>query len=211
MSRADNRPSSLPRLCLTATGALLSLSLLAGCNAFTSPNYFPKGYVYHNDTYKSPTPSPSLKFTQEMRDTMTAQQAEQFRDSIYNLVQSLTARAGLPPKAVFVQKPQPMAPFYGHLDNDLRESLRHSGYTIADTPDNAYVFAYSAIVAKEARPEDTNVHLILHVYDSLGKEAKLLTREEGDYRIDGADELFLPFAVFPDLGIQPTGPARYRE
>lgn len=193
-------------------GALfVCVSLLTGCNAFTFPNYFPKGYAYHDDPYKSPTPPPSIHFTQEMRNTMTAEQSQQFRDSTYQLVQALTARAGLPPKSVFIQKPRPMSPFYSHLDNDLRESLRHSGYTIADKPDNAYVFAYSAEVDRKAKPEGTNVHLTLHVYDGIGKEAKRLTREEGDYRIEGAEVLFVDLPAFPDLRTQPTGPTRYPE
>lgn len=124
-----------------AFSAALSLS---ACNTFTRPNFFPTGYVYHGQPYKSQPPGDSTRFTEAQRRTMTAEQADQFRLSIYALVESLTTRAGMPPKAVYVVQAEPMTPFFARLDNDLRESLRHMGYTLADTPENAYAFTYTA-------------------------------------------------------------------
>ena len=191
---------------------LVLSSCVAALAACSSPNSLPRGYVYHSHEYKSPNPPPSPKFTEKQRATMGPEQADQFRMAVYQLVENLTNRAGLPPKAVYVLKPEPMTPFYANMDNDLRESLRHQGYKLSDTPDDAYVFAYSAVVAKadKDKPADDmspNAHLMLFVFDSAGEDAKLLTQEEGDFYIKGAEHLNIPFASFPGQLIpEPTGP-----
>lgn len=200
--------SRVPHIVLAAVGATL-----AAC----SPNAMPKGYVYHDDTYKSPNPPESPKFTQLQRSTMGPEQADQFRLAVYQLVDNLTMRAGMPPKPIFVHKPEPMTPFYANLDNDLRESMRHVGYRLSDTPDGAYVFAYTAETAKKEKgaPDDgtPNVRITLYVFDQIGENGKLLTQEAGDFYIRGAEELNVPFASFPGVLIpEPTGPgANFRE
>ncbi len=190
---------------LILSGSLIALAACSG------PNSIPRGYVYHSHEYKSPNPPPSKKFTEKQRATMGPEQADQFRMSVYQLVENLTNRAGLPPKPVYVLKPEPMTPFYANMDNDLRESLRHQGYKLSDTPEDAYVFAYSAVVSKDKdrAPEDMspNAHLMIFVFDSAGEDAKLLTQEEGDFYIKGAETLNIPFASFPGQLIpEPTGP-----
>lgn len=193
--------------------------ILATCVAACAPNAMPTGYVYHAQEYKSPNPPESSKFTDEQRATMSPEQADQFRMSVYQLVENLTRRAGMPPKEIFIVKPQPMTPFYANMDNDLRESMRHMGYRLADTPDNAYAFAYSAYVLKEGdivkggdAGQKPNIRLTLHVFDKAGKGARLLTEETGDFYIQGADKLDVPFASFPGKMIpEPTGPGTFRE
>lgn len=186
--------------------SLLAVSTCAMLAACSMPNSLPRGYVYHQDEYKSPNPPPSSKFTMDQRATMGPEQADQFRMAVYSLVESLTNRAGMPPKPIYVMKPEPMTPFYANMDNDLRESLRHLGYRLSDSPEGAYAFAYNATVIKKPKVEgaeppaiDTspNVHLVIHVLDGVGEEAKLLTKEEGDFYIRGAEELNVPFATFP--------------
>lgn len=199
-----HKKSILSALVLSSCVAALGL---AAC----SPNAVPKGYAYHDDPYKSPNPPESPKFTELQRSTMGPEQAEQFRMSVYQLVDTLTTRAGLPPKPVFVVKPEPMTPFYANLDNDLRESLRHVGYRLADTPDDAYAFTYNAEMLKSepAQPGDTspNVRITLHVHDKVGEDSRMLTQESGDFYIQGAEKLNVRFASFPGTFIpEPTGP-----
>lgn len=196
--------------------SVLSLCALSACMA---PNFFPDGYVYHDKPYKSQTPAPSMKFTELQRKTMGPEQADQFRLSIYQLVENLTRRAGMPPKSIYVMKPEPMTPFYANLDNDLRESMRHIGYTLTDKPEGAYVFTYSASVLKKKAPPQEgdvspNVHIALQVFDGVGEGSKMLTIEEGDFYIKGAETLAVPFAIFPGvkeaIGVtipEPSGPA----
>ncbi|PZQ46745.1 MAG: hypothetical protein DI551_04650 [Micavibrio aeruginosavorus] len=195
--------TKLPYLALTACAALAACSV---------PNSLPRGYVYHDQPYKSPNPPESSKFTAAQRSTMGPEQADQFRLALYSLVEKLTERAGMPPKPVYVLKPDPMTPFYANMDNDLRESLRHIGYRLSDTPEGAYVMAYTAVVAKKVKgaPADDatpNTHLALYVFDGVGENAKRLTQEEGDFYIRGAEELNVRFASFPGVLIpEPTGP-----
>lgn len=180
---------------------VLSACALAALAACSTPNSIPRGYAYHDREFKSPNPDPSKKFTQVQRNTMGPEQADQFRMAVYQLVENLTNRAGMPPKAVYVLKPEPMTAFYANMDNDLRESLRHLGYRLSDSPDDAYVFAYTAVTAKKDKmkvPEEAlpNAHITLYVFDGVGEDAKLLTQEAGDFYIRGAEELNVPFASF---------------
>jgi hypothetical protein len=201
--------------------SVLAVSACAALAACSMPNSLPRGYVYHQDEYKSPNPPESPKFTSQQRSAMGPEQADQFRLAVYGLVENLTNRAGMPPKPVFVMKPEPMTPFYANMDNDLRESLRHMGYRLADTPEGAYAFAYNANILKkpktpkgEAAVIDTspNVHLVIHVLDGVGENANVLTQEEGDFYIRGAEDLNVPFASFPGTFIpEPTGPGNFRE
>lgn len=184
---------------------LLGVSLIAvGLGACSTPNSLPRGYTYQHQEFKSPNPAPSRKVTKESRKYMGAEQAEQFRYAVYDLVTKLTDRAGLPPKATYVLQPDPMTPFYGNLDNDMRESLRHTGYTLADTPNGAYVMTYVATLIE--KPEmmqdmpvtnsDPNVTISLYVYDSVGENARMLTEQTGNYYIQGAEALHVPYANF---------------
>lgn len=197
--------------------SLLAVSTCALLAACSPPSSVPRGYTYHQNEFKSPNPPESPKFTTQQRTTMGPEQADQFRTAVYGLTESLTIRAGMPPKPVYVLKPEKMTPFYSNIDNDLRESLRHLGYTISDTPEGAYAIAYNANIPKRpagAPAIDTspNVHLVLYVLDSIGENARLLTQEEGDYYIRGAEDLNVPFATFGGTFIpEPTGPGSFRE
>jgi len=179
---------------------------LAACAA---PNYFPDGYTHHAKAYKSQDPPPSPKFTQEMRATMGPEQADQFRLAVYALVERLTERAGMPPKSVHVVKPDKMTPLHANIDNDLRESLRHMGYKLADMPGpESYAFAYSAAVIKDwngnPMADDgatANVRIALYVYDRAGEGSRLLTQEIGDFYIKGAEVLNIPLTNFPGLAM----------
>lgn len=182
---------------------------LAACD---TPNYIPDGYVHHNKPYKSQTPPPSPKFSPMQRSTMGPEQADQFRMAVYQLVDNLTNRAGMPPKPVYVVKPEKMTPLYTNIDNDVRESLRHIGYRLSDTPDGAYVIAYTAEVLKDkdgkvvstSADQGPNVRLGIHVFDSLGENSKMLTKEEGDFYINGADVMDISPAFFDGVFIPDT-------
>ena len=201
---------------LMKSSALLSVCAcvitLAACD---TPNYIPDGYVHHNKPYKSQTPPPSPKFTPMQRSTMGAEQSDQFRMAVYQLVDNLTNRAGMPPKPVYVMKPEKMTPLYTNIDNDVRESLRHIGYRLSDTPDGAYVIAYTAEVLKDkdgkvvstSADQGPNVRLGVHVFDSLGENSKMLTKEEGDFYINGADVMDISPAFFDGVFI-PDSSAR---
>jgi len=180
----------------TASFSLLSVILLSACA--TNPNYFPDGYKYHGEPYKSAAPGPSSKVTKAQRKTMGPEQAEQFRMALYDLTDKLTERAGLPPKAVYVKPHDPMNAFYAQVDNDLREAMRHLGYTLAAGPDNAYVFTYHAELIEAPKVDEEaiadllenreNVEIILQVFTGVDKAATQLTEERGAYRINGVDE-----------------------
>ena len=124
---------------------------------------------------------------------MDASQAEQFREATYDLLEKLTMRAGMPPKAVYISSPQPMTTFYANIDNDLRESMRHIGYAISDTPQNAYIFTYEATPLMNegdaVAQSINNVQLTLRVFDSYTESARQLTEETGQYFIQGAELL----------------------
>jgi hypothetical protein len=179
----------------------VSVLALTACDA---PNYFPDGYVHHNKPYKSQLPPPSPKFTQAQRGVMGPEQADQFRMAMYQLVDTLTNRAGMPPKPVHVLKPEKMSALDMNLDNDLRESLRHVGYKLSDSPQGAYVMTYAAEVLKDkdgkvlstSAEQGANVRLTLYVHDSVGENSKLLTKESGDFFINGADEMAISPSFF---------------
>ena len=170
----------------------VSAVALTGCE---HPNAMPTGYTYHGETYKSPAPPPSKRITAEQRKYMDSAQAEQFRDAVYELLQRLSIRAGMPPKPVYILAPDPMTPFYANIDNDLREAMRHVGYAISDMPTGAYVFAYDAKLLDVPRDQISrgyaNVELTLKVFDKVGVDARLLTAESGNYYIQGAEVLHI--------------------
>lgn len=179
--------------------AMTSALALGAC--VNTPNAFPTGYVYHNDVYKSPTPQESFDVTDTQRASMGPRQAEQFRIALYDLVQNLTDRAGLPPKPIYVMPHQPMNVFYAQVDNDLREAMRHTGYTLATAEEDAYHFTYQAYslnkllldqkrYPNEVMESGNNVEIVLQVYDSDGADKIMLTEQRGFYHIDGADEYF---------------------
>lgn len=188
----------------------ISTSLLIGASVLTigacsigHPNAIPTGYTHHHKTYKSPTPAPSPRVHEAQRATMDGVQAEQFRSAAYDVISRLTIRAGLPPKPVFVLVPDPMTPFYAHIDNDLRESMRSIGYAISDRPEGAYVFAYSADLIDRPRGMEggaqPNIELILKVFNSADPQALQLTQETGTYFIKGAEEFDVHPTVYADL------------
>jgi hypothetical protein len=176
------------------------LTMLAACSV---PHAVPGGYTYHSDVYKSATPSPSSKVTKSQRAKMGPQQAQQFRDALYDLVDRLTERAGLPPKAVHVIPHEPMNAFYAQVDNDLREAMRHVGYRLASTSEDGYYFTYEAAPIAQAKLDEgeypaaagmnhNNVELSLKVFNGFGKEAVMLTEQSGQYYIEGAESYFGP-------------------
>ncbi len=177
------------KLSFLALGA--SVLSIAACS-YNHPNAMPSGYNYHHDTYKSPTPPASSKITIEERKYMDIAQAEQFRAAVYDLLERMTMRAGMPPKPVYIQAPDPMTTFYANIDNDLREGMRHIGYAISDTPEGAYIFAYEALPISNLEGQavsTNNVELTLRVFDSVSTDARQLTEESGQYFIQGADLL----------------------
>lgn len=190
-------------LCLALGSSVLSL----GACSYNHPNAMPSGYTYHHEDYKSPISPDSQKISIEQRKYMDAAQAEQFRDAVYDLLERLTMRAGMPPKPVFIMAPDPMTTFYANIDNDLRESMRHIGYAISDTPDGAYIFTYEAQEIPAPAVETAqanNVHLTLRVFDSLGENARQLTEESGQYFIQGADLINIAPSKYNVLPTQDT-------
>lgn len=179
----------------------VSVLALAACDA---PNYIPDGYVHHNKPYKSQLPPQSPKFTQVQRTVMGPEQADQFRLAVYQLVDNLTNRAGMPPKPVHVLKPERMSALDMNIDNDLRESLRHVGYKLSDSTEGAYVMTYAAEVLKDkdgkvvstSADQGANVRLTLFIHDGIGETSKLLTKETGDFYINGADEMVISPSFF---------------
>lgn len=172
----------------------LAVSFLIPACSYNHPNPMPSGYSYHHEEYKSPGPKPSSKVTVKQREYMNAAQAEQFRKAVYDLLERLTMRAGMPPKPVYVMAPDPMTTFYANIDSDLREAMRHIGYAISDVPTDAYVFTYEALpVATQNKSVPStgadNVILTLRVYSFNGDEAQQLTEETGQYFIQGAEAL----------------------
>lgn len=175
-----------------------ALLITAAC---AHPSPIPTGYVYHDGLYKSALPPESSKVTKAQRAVMGPEQAQQFRTALYDLVDRLTDRAGLPPKSVYVLPHDPMNAFFAQVDNDLREAMRHTGYTLAASPDNAYTFTYDALLIEKpeldpveypqaAVASDNNVEIILKVFKGAGEQAAQLTEERGLYRIDGAEQYF---------------------
>lgn len=182
-----------------------SLLSLAGC-ASLQPVSMPAGYTYHHQEYQAPPAASSARITTQQRYYMTERQATQFRDAVYNILVRVTQRAGIPPKPVYVLQPQNFTTFYGNIDNDLRESMRHLGYAVSDMPLGAYVFTYDAMLLENTDanyPE--NVEITLSVYDSLGSTARLLTRERGRYYIDGAEHLNIRPTKFKQNQLPPRG------
>jgi hypothetical protein len=176
-----SRPNFKPALAVTGFAALL----LAGC---AQPHAIPTGYTYHTKEFKSATPPPSDKFSDEQRKTMTSAQAEQFRQAVYKLAESLTLRAGMPPKPAYILRPEKMSPFYSNIDNNLNESLRHLGYNLASSPVGAYVFTYRV----ESLGGD-NVRIGLQVHDRIGRDSRMLTEESSTFVISGAEQMMIPY------------------
>lgn len=178
----------------------VSLVALVGCAA---PSAMPTGYNYHHDTYKSATPPPSRKVTAEQRRYMDAAQAEQFRSAVYQLLESLTQRAGMPPKPVYILAPNPMTTFYANIDNDLREGMRHIGYALSDMPTGAYIFTYDAQLLEVPRgyisTGQPNVQLVLKVFDKIGEDARQLSEESGNFYIQGAEGLHIQPSLYDTL------------
>ncbi len=195
------------RTTLLLSTAVFGLSACAGVN----PSSIPTGYTHHAKVYKSADPIQTPRITKKQRASMTAQQAEDFRNAVYNLVDELTLRAGLPPKPVYVAAVTPMTPFYSNIDNDLREALLNAGYVLSDTPRESYVFAYQAFILDAPVPVMTadgkkievsdynNVRLALTVSTGLEKGAKKLTEEVADYKIIGAEDLYMPATLYEFL------------
>ncbi len=180
----------------------LGMALILGTSAISlaacsigHPNSMPTGYTYHHEEYKSPTPTPSSKVTNKQRASMDMVQAEQFRNAVYDLLNKMTMRAGLPPKPVYVLAPDPLTTFYANIDNDLRESMRTLGYAISDVPVGSYVFAYSARELEQSDgidiEEQPNVELIIRVFDAANPNARQLTEEKGRYFIKGVRSLYI--------------------
>jgi len=174
----------------------LSASALAGLSlvACASPGPMPHGYTYHdNGVFQSKTPPKSTRITDAMQANMGAAQAEQFRVATYDLVTRLTARAGLPPQQAYVMSAEPMSAFYTNIDNDLREAMRATGYSLADNAQGAYVFAYDAVLLPGARDVaaadmTANVQLTLFIFNMVNGTLNQLTQETGQYYIQGAED-----------------------
>ncbi len=163
-----------------------------------------RGYVHHNEPYKSPAPGPSSTFTDDQRVAMTPAQAKQIRRAVHDLARALTDRAGLAPRPVYVQSAEPLTPFYAMIDNDLRDVLVHIGYTLADRPDSAYVFTYEARHVDQPSPmKDTsavhdapNTDITLKIFNGAGRDATMLTKQSGTFHINVAEAMDMPGARF---------------
>ena len=172
--------------------------------ACEGPGPMARGYTHHNETYKSPAPGPTSVFNDEQRVAMTPAQAKQIRRAVHDLTRALTDRAGLAPRPVYVKSADPLTPFYAMIDNDLRDVLVHIGYTLADRPDSAYVFAYDARQVDQPSPmKDTsaahdapNVEITLKIFNGAGRDATMLTTQSGRFHIDGAETMNMPGARF---------------
>lgn len=197
---------------------LLSLSLSAmtlGACELTAPYSMPSGYTYLHDEYKSATPPDSSRVNTEQRQYMDAAQAEQFRRAVYTLLERVTERAGLPPKPVYILQPKPLTIFYANIDNDLREAMRAMGYALSDLPTGAYIVTYDASMISDRpdrlNPGTANVELVLKIFNKMGRDARILTKESGQYYIQGAEHLYIKPANYNampsyyDLKIQESG------
>lgn len=186
---------------------ILFLVCVVTLTACEGPGPLPRGYVHHKETYKSPAPGPTPVYTETQRETLTPAQAKNIRRAVHDLARALTDRAGLAPRAVYVQQADPLPPFYAMIDNDLREVLTHIGYSLAPQPDNAYVFQYDAQKIDSPSPmkepprdhNAPNVTLTLKIFDGAGREAKMLTTQSGDYFIEGAEVMDIPRARFTPM------------
>ena len=184
----------------------LSILILSGLSVFglqacDHPNAMPTGYTYHHETFKSAAPPLPKSINDEQRDFMDSTQAGQFRTAVYQLLERLTMRAGMPPKPAYILAPVPMTPFYANIDNDMRETMRYIGYAIADMPTGAYVFTYEAMPVDDALTNE-NVMLIIRVFDKIGKEAKILAQESGQFYIQGAETLTITSPNYARLPTQ---------
>lgn len=167
----------------------------------------PTGYVYHDKEFKSANPPEPESVSSNQRRYMGREQAQQLRDAVYDLAEALTRRAGLPPRSVYVLSPQPLNGFYAQIDNDLRESLRHLGYTLADKPEGSYIFAYSAqelsrpsVMAKDPTPLSVpNLILSILVFDRVTPDRRLLTHQTDHYYIKGI-ETYHVVPIHPEAG-----------
>lgn len=179
--------------------AVAALSLNACASVVGDPNFLPTGYAHHGKVYKSKTPPPSQRVSNEQRADMGPVQAEQFRSATYDILSRLTSRAGLPPKAAYIDAASPMTPFYANIDNDLREAMRAQGYRLADTAEGSYIFQYNAELMPGYRSYDLesavagapNIELTLDVMTDVHGTLKVLTHEVGNYYIQGAEDLLI--------------------
>ena len=172
----------------------LSLAFLIALAACQNPSPMPSGYTYHHDLYKSAPPSPPSTeiISRDARRYMSVEQATEFRNAAYALLEKLTMRAGLPPKPVYVVTPAPLTNFYANIDNELRETMRQMGYTLADNPQGAYVMTYDAVKLPDAAPGQPNIALYVRIFNALMPTGRLLTTESGAFFIRGADILTIP-------------------
>lgn len=190
----------MTRISFSILAAILCTVTLSACEG---PGAWPRGYAYHKERFKSPAPGPSSKFTDAQRENMNPAQAKQIRNAMHDLARTLTDRAGLAPKPVYVQTADPLPPFYAMIDNDLRDVLAHIGYAMTAAPDNAYIIQYQAEKIDAPKGETPvpapNVRLSIIVIDKAGREGKILTTQTGDYFIQGAEDFSIPHANFPLL------------
>jgi hypothetical protein len=177
--------------------AVIALSL--GACSTVEPNFLPKGYAHHGKVYKSQTPPPSQRVTNDQRAHMGPVQAEQFRTATYDILSRLTGRAGLPPKPAYIDAANPMTPFYANIDNDLREAMRSQGYRLSEMAEGSYIFKYKAELLPGYRSYDLesaptgapNIKLTLDVLTDIQGTMKVLTHEVGNYYIQGAEDLLI--------------------
>jgi hypothetical protein len=169
-------------------GISLGVSALA-LSACQHPNAMPSGYTHHHEVFKSPDPAPvlTLQTTDNQDIPLSLMDIDM---AVEDLLRKVTARAGLPPKPVYILTPPKMTSFYSLIDSALRKNMRDLGYAISDTETGAYAFVYNARELRKPRGTENdgfpNVELVLQVYSALNKEARLLTEQSGNYFIEGA-------------------------
>lgn len=179
---------------LSISVSLIGVGLLSACG---HPNAMPSGYTHHHEAKGSvdvsadsvtPVVAPIYKSTS---DDMVLSLVDIDR-AMDDMLRKITARAGVPPKPVFILRPAMPSPFYNAVDSALRTSMRDLGYAISDIETGAYGFAYNARNLSKPRGSENdghpNVELMLQAYNKVGAGARLLSEQSGNYFIQGAQK-----------------------
>ncbi len=176
---------------LSVSVSLLSAGLLSACG---HPNAMPSGYTHHHNVKNavdvSAADSVPLSSTYIAAPENQALSLVDVDRAVDDMLRKITARAGVPPKPVYILKPENPTPFYNAVDNALRTSMRDLGYAISDMKAGAYGMAYNARALRKPRGTENdghpNVELMLQAYSNVESGARLLTEQSGNYFIKGA-------------------------
>lgn len=163
---------------------LCTLALPVFTAVFLSACEMPTGYVYHDRLYKKPVAQSTASDAKLISNT----QAAQLYAAMADLTARLTERAGLAPRPVYVEPHVPASQIQTMMDNDLRDALRRSGYTLSSDPSSGYVITYR--IKTVTLDQDTkNAEISLDIHDGTQDARPLLTSETGFYVIDSLEDL----------------------